>query len=300
MAEGGWVNPLETARIAGDVILRLGFCARGRIEEGIEELKQRMQRGDRAVPSLPDLLLERNQLLREHYEYVLRQMPSKEKEGLSAAKLGIIVLVVLAVGGTCLALWPVDPAAQRARALKYCAEGKRLLGEGKAAEAVDAFASAVKADGSLPEAWRGRGEALLARGDAAAAVRDFDQAVSLSAKDAAAWRGRSRAQLALGERAKAVADATCAIELAPGESEGYLVRGEALEARNDLQEAIEDFTKAVHLDPAALDPYLPLARSLKGAGKFDEAIAALVQLLKRAPASWPQRKEAETLLSQMR
>ncbi len=293
---------MERARQAAELVLRRSFCPRPRVEECLDDLKKRVDRGDKVVPSLPDLLVKKGFITREQHQSLLNRL-SSSGEWLTAGKVVAMTLVVLGLGAAWLAsaaLRPLEEGERQGRSRGHYSEGVRLADQGAADLAAAAFTKALELDEGLGEAWLGRGEARLAGGDGPGAAKDFERALALLPGDAAAWRGRARARERLGDLAGAVADATRAIELGPGVTEAWLARGRAREGLGKHALAVEDFTRAADLDPNAPLPYLLRARSQAASGDRPRALADLEKCLQLAPPSWPHRPDAQSLLSGLR
>jgi len=91
-----------------------------------------------------------------------------------------------------------------------------------------------------------------------------------------------------------------AVELNPDFAPAYYNRGLVSQSQGDNFSAETDVRRAVEINPDLFDAQLTLATLLMGQGKTIEAKELLEDALKRAPATWDKRPEAERSLQSLR
>ena len=94
--------------------------------------------------------------------------------------------------------------------------GRQRLRAGDAAEALEAFDTAVARDPDSARAWIGRGFVLAKLGRAAEGVRAYDEAIRLDPSNATAFYNRGATRVNMGDLAAAELDLRRARELDPG------------------------------------------------------------------------------------
>ena len=112
----------------------------------------------------------------------------------------LVLLTVLSLTACATRATPED--AQMADNL--CAQGKVLLSQGKKAEALDIYASAVKRDGRNARAWNGLGAANDMMGKRDAALDAYQHAVDLMPNDMLAKNNLAHLYLEMNQPDKAV------------------------------------------------------------------------------------------------
>ncbi len=133
-----------------------------------------------------------------------------------------------------------DPGVREDPALRLNASGAALLGEGRAAEALELLDRALAADPALPGAHANRALALLD----------------------------------LGRSDEALAAATEAARRDPELASAWQTRGAILARAGRMQEAAESFRRAAELRPGDPLAWSSLARALGETGRYAEAAAA--------------------------
>lgn len=134
---------------------------------------------------------------------------------LGLAAIGALVFSVLAASAALMGLTsPLEPRAAHATQ-SALSRARRLLDDGKIAEARKIFADELKRDSNSVEALRGL--ALCARddGDDETALRHLQKLTSLAPKDRAAWRLLALAASRLGRNMEALAAAQTTLSLSP-------------------------------------------------------------------------------------
>lgn len=179
--------------------------------------------------------------------------------------------------------------------------GRRLLLQGKAAEAVEYLAQAVAAAPDEPLYHDYYGKALWQTGDRDAALGEYGVAISLSPTSVEYRRDRARAYVALNRRADAEADYAAALEAQPDDVESLQGLAWLTTERGDSAAAAGLLQRAVQLRPA--DPALvqSYAYALEKSGQLREAEGYYASVLADLPdAQITRSRLAETFLAQNR
>ena len=209
-------------------------------------------------------------------------------------------------------------------------EGRRLLAEGRTAEALPLLAQAVS-DGpevgdyhiALARAlWDGKQtERALEEAAAAArlspayrldqarylaqagrqeeAVRVYEAVLAADPNDGQALREAGAAYAALNEPGKALALMTRAAELRPGDPESQRGLGWALEKSGDVNGAVQAYEKTLALDPTVSSARSRLAELLVGQGRKEAALDVYREGLERDPGTPSLYREFGSLLDRL-
>ena len=92
--------------------------------------------------------------------------------------------------------------------------GRKLMEQGKLAEAVDALTKAIQLDPKMALAYNARGYAHYRLREYSAAIADYDEAIQLDPKYANAYLNRGAAKRAAGDKPGGDADSAKARDLA--------------------------------------------------------------------------------------
>jgi Tfp pilus assembly protein PilF len=133
--------------------------------------------------------------------------------------------------------------------LAYYNRGVLNQDQGRLAEAIADYSSAVKLDPEYSEAYYNRGISRESQGDITGAIVDYSEAIQLNPKYVEAYNNRGVLRKAKGDLAGAVTDFNTAIRLNPLSPEAYANRGVFRLSQNDLKRAVQDFTKALEVAP---------------------------------------------------
>ena len=126
--------------------------------------------------------------------------------------------------------------------------GRAQLNEGRLAEAVLSFRTAVEADSTNPAAWRGLATAYHRLERYPEALEALDRAVALSPRDFAVRFNRGLTLSELGRMSAAIAELDTAIILRPAFAPAWTERGAARALVGRLTEARSDWRRATELD----------------------------------------------------
>ena len=171
--------------------------------------------------------------------------------------------------------------------------------KGDHAGAIDDATRALQLDPGATEALNTRGLALIRTGKLREAVRDCTRALELRPQYVEARLNRATALAMGGDLAGALADLDEAIKFDP-QPTLFVRRATTRAMKGDLEGAIADFSEAIRLKPDFADAYA--RRGVARSERSDRAGAAqdFAKALEVAPPSWPQRKQVETLLQDVR
>lgn len=163
--------------------------------------------------------------------------------------------------------------------------GEAYVRQGRAADALTDFDSALKLD---PQNWRAahnRGVSRAEKGELATAVADFSHVISLQEDYGPAYRNRGEVLFATGQFAKAIEDYTRALTYMPESDELYYLRASALHRLGRCREALADYDASLRGETTAADRYIGRAGVHAELSDFASAIADLDKAIKLAPQS---------------
>jgi tetratricopeptide (TPR) repeat protein len=133
--------------------------------------------------------------------------------------------------------------------LAYFNRGVVNQDEGKLAEAIADYTSAVTLDPEYSEAYYNLGVSRESQGDFTGAIEDYSQAIQLKPKYAEAYNNRGALLKVKGDLVGAVMDFNTSIRLNPLSPQSYANRGAIRLSQNDVKNAVQDFTKALEVAP---------------------------------------------------
>ncbi len=172
--------------------------------------------------------------------------------------------------------------------------GLLRAGEGRHAEAAEAFRRAADIPVPNPIVRRNLAIALQSSGRAAEAVLEWRRVIAEAPGEAGPlWRGLGGAQLAAGDLAGGLVSLDKALALDPADEAAKTLRAQAVgtafaaareaEQRGERERAIAGYREIQRLDPAYVPAWFTAGRALFDLGRYGEAIDALEHGLKLAP-----------------
>jgi len=176
----------------------------------------------------------------------------------------------------------------KGRGASDIAEGMRLAGERRFAEAAERLGKAATSLPNDPQVYLNYGVALLHAGDRPAAARALGRALSLAPGHPAVLKNLGMLHLADGAPDRAAPMLRAAIAADPAGADVFALfnnLGVALRGSSRLREAEQAFRAALTIDAVAPDPVGNLAAILTDTGRTEEALVLLRQALDAAPAS---------------
>jgi len=177
-------------------------------------------------------------------------------------------------------------------ALRLVDEGNGLEQEGRLAEALGRYVTAIELAPDLARPHLNRGNVLLEMGDAAGALEAYATALVRDPTYAAAHYNTGNAHMRAG-RAEASVDAyRSAISLKPDFVEAEAGLGIALEDLGRLEDAAASYMRALALKPDYAEIHGNLGNVWLKLGRFDDAVATY----RRAAHLRPQSAEAHNNL----
>ena len=153
--------------------------------------------------------------------------------------------------------------------------GYRKLGFGDLQAAYDHFAEALEIDGSSAPALIGMAEVLRAQGRADEAVETAARALREAPDDAGAHLAMTEALVAAGRAPEAVGHGKRALEINPGYAGARTVLGMALAAAGESDQAIAELERALADNPADADAHEQLGRLLIRRGDREDGMEHL-------------------------
>lgn len=190
--------------------------------------------------------------------------------------LGVIVGLVL-VG---ILIKVIADDWNRQRAAEHEERGRRLAGQGRHADALEAYGAALGLAPDSPRLHTRRGRALWALGRREEALDAYWRAAGLDAGNGAAHVDVARALVSLRRAPEALASAERAVSLSPRSPDARMAKGEALLAYGMRREAVAEMRESARLRDGA-GVRMSIANILRGLGdhagelvELDLAIAA--------------------------
>jgi putative PEP-CTERM system TPR-repeat lipoprotein len=169
----------------------------------------------------------------------------------------------------------------------HMAKGEALLRQGKTAEAVIEYRSAVRADNKNAEAQRGLARAYEAQGNTEAAAKALVRAADLLPNDLTAQLQASRALLRFNAFEDARDRAARALKIDPKSVDAHILRASATVGLKDTDVALSELEDTADLDKGRGDTLVNLGAVQTLAGRNEEAEASFKQAVVVAPQSIP-------------
>ena len=154
-------------------------------------------------------------------------------------------------------------------------QGRRHIGEGRLAEAADAFSAAIKTDSGSVAAWRGLASALHRLERYPEALAALDRGFALDPKDFGVRFNRGLTLSELGRISDARVELDTAITLRPNSAPAWTERGAANALLGQTSEAREDWQRALALDSNYIWPRFYRGIAAITDGDYKAAIADL-------------------------
>jgi tetratricopeptide (TPR) repeat protein len=155
--------------------------------------------------------------------------------------------------------------------------------QGRPADAIIAFQSAVQCNPRLMLAHIALGEAYLQRGNQNAALTAFNRALELEPRNSAALRGAAAIYVRSQTPQKAVELLKTLVEVESNDAGAHSDLGAAYFATGDLESAERQYRQALRLGPGSTGALLGLANIHLKRGEEAEAIAMLQKVARVAP-----------------
>jgi tetratricopeptide (TPR) repeat protein len=177
-------------------------------------------------------------------------------------------------------------------AFEWFSKGYTLYQQGKLADAIQAYTSAIELDPRYVDAYNNRGVVYKYASEYERAIADYTKAIALKPDYADAYFNRGVAYRHTGEPDKAIADLDKALALKPDSPDVYNNLGNAWGEKGDLDKAIVYLNKAITIKPDYPYPYFGKGHALELQGKREEALAAFQQFIKLAApgdAEWIEK-----------
>ncbi len=177
---------------------------------------------------------------------------------------------------------PSDEAG--ASAAEHLRLADQLHDQGRLAEAIARYASALALEPDNVEAHNNQGAAFQSAGDLASAVASFRRALALGAASPYLHFNLGSALQAQGALEDAIAQYGASLALQPEFVDAHFNRANAFKDLGRWPEAIRGYTAVVTLRPDAAQAHNNLGWVLQAAGRMDDAIACYRLALSLAPA----------------
>jgi tetratricopeptide (TPR) repeat protein len=143
--------------------------------------------------------------------------------------------------------------------------------QGRAQEALEHVAAALRIDPAAAEAHNIQGLILQALAHHDEALASFERALALRPDFDEAWSNRGASLQHLGRAAEALESLERALALAPGRAESRFNQGVVLHALGRPEAALESFARGLAIDPRRAGAWTNHGLVLHALGRFDEA-----------------------------
>ncbi len=188
------------------------------------------------------------------------------------ALLCLFALINSSFAGTAFAQKRVRATPKStSRAAGITAEADKLLDEGKASDAIDAYKIAVRLDPKFAPAYGGLGDAYFNTGKWEEGLAAYKEQARLEPNSAAAQYDLGYAYNAMGRHGEAFAPLVRATSLDPGFAEAYYGIGYAYLRGTDFEKSISFFKSAIRLQVGYADAYYGLGQAYARLGQADAA-----------------------------
>lgn len=162
--------------------------------------------------------------------------------------------------------------------------GKRLLDQGKVADAIPHLKTGAGAYPPHADRWDSLGVAYFRSGDLVNSIACHQKAIALDPADGRLYANLGMALLEAGQANNAVVALTKAVALTPRYAIGTNNLGNALLRVGRRDEAMAAYRRAIELQPDFAEPYANLANTLLQTGHAADAIPKYRKALELKPA----------------
>ncbi|MFQ5936709.1 MAG: tetratricopeptide repeat protein, partial [Acidiferrobacterales bacterium] len=163
--------------------------------------------------------------------------------------------------------------------------GLALAGQGRPAEAGEAFRRAIVLKPDFVEAHNNLGNALKEQGKLEEAIQHYQRALDLNPDYAAAHSNLGVILQDRGDTPAALEHYRKAVAIDPSDADAHYNLANAFRVEGLLSEAANAYRKAVALHPDFADAYVNLGMTLRDLGALEAAIAAYRKALAIEPKS---------------
>ncbi len=293
------------------------YCGRGNVKQDLRDFEGAIADYDETIRLQPNYAMARsNRALAKEASGDLRGALSDYDEALRSGSKSAALCLNRAnlrkdLGDFKGALADYDDVIRMApeSSPAYVNRGLAKVGLGDFKAAIADYDKAIRLEPAHPYAYCNRGTARQTLGDLQGALKDFNEGIRLAPQDPMAHFCRGKIRQAQEDLKGALTDYDEAVRLAP-QSARYLVdRGSARHVLGDLKGALADYDEVIRLDPSCASAYAnrALVKILLAESEPSRAVTLLraaVEDLEMAlhlqPSDWPQRKQAQETLEQLR
>ena len=173
--------------------------------------------------------------------------------------------------------------SHRTRAADEFSQGLSLEKQGRTAEAIASFKSALKTNPNDAKACEGLGNMLVESGQVTEALVYLQKAVDLEPANPTAHYNLGTALFKLGRVDDAIAQFQKDLTLNPRDAMAHGNLGNALLAKNRVEEALDHFSRAVALIPTNALAHAAYGNALLQKGELDHAMNEFQFALKIQP-----------------
>jgi tetratricopeptide (TPR) repeat protein len=180
-------------------------------------------------------------------------------------------------------LWRTTIAKNPNAFLAHNNLGNMLVSQGKTAEAIAQFQSAIEIKPDYAEAHYNLGLAFDRQGKPDEAIQQYEKALEINPDFAAAHNNLGTALLNQGRLKEASEQYHQAVNKDPALAEAHGNLGFLLSKQGRTAEAIKEYKKAIELNPKRAEFYSNLGNVLASQGRTSEAIDQLLRALEIEP-----------------
>jgi len=163
--------------------------------------------------------------------------------------------------------------------------GTSLYRQGKIAQAIEDFRSAIQLYPQYPLAWNNLGIALAVKGEVDQAISQYEHALQLAPGYDKAHLNLADAMVIKGRLPEAIDHYRKALESEPASAGAWNNLGSALLRQGQYQEAVESYQRALFFAPNSARAYANLSKALALQGRLEESETNCLKALELDPGS---------------
>ena len=161
--------------------------------------------------------------------------------------------------------------------------GNALASQGKLTEAIQQYEQALQLRPGSAGTFNNLGAALAGQGKWAEAIQQYERALQLNPDYIEAENNLGLALATQGKPAEAIQHYERALQVKPDNVAAHYNLGNALAAQGKPAEAIQQYEQAIQLNPDYIEAHNNLGLALAAQGKLDEAIRHFERVLQLKP-----------------
>ena len=185
-------------------------------------------------------------------------------------------------------------------AARLIEQGNACEDDGRPAEALKFYETAIRQAPGFARAHLNRGNALSALGETQAATDAFEAAIALDPGFAAAHHNLGNMHVSAGRHEAALDAYGKALLFKPDFAGAAVALGSAQESLGRFKDAVASYFRALAIDPTYSDAHCNLGNALKALGRFEDAEVSYRRALAIAPDFADAHYNLGNLLKELR